>query len=132
MSDCERLRRRYWTCGAPACYPFHRREREVNAALWIQPHAVYSTLGPTPPKPSLGCRETSPTLERAGQQVNPTSGPTHSTKPTSAHLNAPTRVTSSRYLTRRSYGFLPPLFKKWFCSFPWRCGIARCCFKFLL
>ena len=96
---------------------FHRREREVYAALWE------SSLT-QPPKPSLGCRETFPTLAWAGQQLTP-SGPTHSTKPISAHLNVPTRVTSSRYLTRRPNGFLPPLFKKWFCLFPWRCGIAR-------
>ena len=109
---------------------FHRREREVDAALWNQPYAISSTLGATPPRPSPGCRDSSPNLERAGQHLTP-SGPTCSTEPTSAHLNAPTWVTSSRDWTRRTWAFLLPLFKQWSCLFSWRCGIARCPFKSL-
>ena len=39
-----------WSTGSLS---FNRREREVNAALWTQPHAVPSTLGTTSPNPSV-------------------------------------------------------------------------------
>ncbi|KAK8541809.1 hypothetical protein V6N13_137600 [Hibiscus sabdariffa] len=74
-------------------------------------------------------RATYPTLslERAGQIQN-TMNPTQWTEPKSNHPNAPTRVTSRRYSTRRASYAPNNLFKELECHMYERCGV---CFQLL-
>ena len=84
-------------------FSFHCQEGEVVAALWIQPHAVPSSLGATRPRAFAQV----PSLNSWLGMGEPEKKPQSHTQPTRTkamfhHSYAPTWVKGSRYGTRRA------------------------------
>jgi len=87
--------------GATDPLSFHCQEREVNAALWNQPHAEPSALGTTWPRAYAQATCINSWLG-TGRPANSNQNPTSWAGPESHHNNAPTQVTGSRYQARRT------------------------------